>query len=91
MNRSQDPIPRKLQRIGVGETIVKFLRKMPACSGPVHSAGTELYSYLLPIGRWKGQKIVIPRGSDRWSRTSRRHVGMLRNMATTLDIEIVEE
>jgi hypothetical protein len=80
----------KTQRLGIGETIRAFLNRESAYGGTLQSTGNTIYSYLYPVGVWKGNKVEAPMIADSMSRTTQRHCRMLRMMATIQGIEIVE-
>ncbi len=60
----------------------------------LNTNGTILWSYILPIGAWdvdsKGQDVVCIRPSEAWyTRTTLRHRGMLKDMATSKRIPLM--
>lgn len=77
------------QRVGIQVAVKSFLEKKSAYAGTLQSTGDTLYSYLTPIGVWNGGKIdIVVNGKE--SRTTGRHVDMLRMMAAALHIGINE-
>lgn len=58
-----------------------FLRGEVGSSRSMTSSGDRLYSYQSLIGLRVGEKGVVVMRPGRWSRTTARHVGILREIA----------
>ncbi len=78
------------QRGRLGETISSFLKKEVAYGGSILTDGTRLYSYMVVIGEWVGEAIELPNSGEFYSRTTTRHRNMLKDMATSRGIRLVE-
>lgn len=72
------------------EAVVKFLQKERAWAGAVTSDGQRLMSYGVVIGYWDGDRIILPESTKFYSRTTSRHRGMLRNVATDRGILYID-
>ncbi len=79
-----------VQRGRLAETISSFLKKEVAYGGTLSTDGGRLYSYLVVIGEWNGEAIELPDSGEFYSRTTTRHRNMLKDMATSRGIRLVE-
>lgn len=69
------------------DVVEAFLRRERADSGHLHSDGGTLRSYAMPIARWvDGGKVQIVDRSDSPSRTTSRHINMVRKAVPPLRI-----
>lgn len=69
-----------------------FLAHRLGAGGTLKSLGSRLCSYNVVIAEWYWGTIII-RGADPGgveTRTTRRHKGMLRDMATARGIQVIE-
>jgi len=80
----------KNQKKSLIDTIGAFLHKDSAYGGSLNSDSGRLYSYLVVIGGWDGDVVRLSKASFEYSRTTARHRNMLRAMATTQGIQIIE-
>lgn len=67
-----------------------FLRGEIGASRSMTTNGRELYSYQSLIGLRVGEKGVVVVKPTRWSRTTGRHVGILRDIAQRCGYTITE-
>ena len=70
------------------ETIGRFLNKQLAYGDTLISDGNRLYSYLVVIGEWKRDVLVIPDADKFVIRSTERHKKMLKAMATSQGIQV---
>lgn len=80
----------KNQKKSLIDTIGAFLHKDSAYGGSLNSDSCRLYSYLIVIGEWDGDVIRLLKVNKGYCRTTDRHCGMLRAMATAQGIQIIE-
>ena len=62
--------------------ITHFLQGEPGWTRTLTSDGRRLMSYGVVIGVWEQGRVVLPGAGTSYSRTTSRHRGMLREMAT---------
>jgi hypothetical protein len=86
----KEVINMKNQRRNLTDTIGAFLHKELSYGGSLMSDGGRLYSYLVVIGEWDGDVVKLPQGSLEYRRTTTRHCSMLKAMAATQGIQIIE-
>ncbi len=74
----------------LAQVIELFLNKTPGVGGVLTSDSQRLLSYGRCIGQWQGDKILMPDMDVFYSRTTSRHRGMLRTMASLRNVSILE-
>jgi len=79
-----------LQRSRLVEVVGKFLDGEVGFGGSLMSDGCQLYSYMVVIGRWDGEAVRLPNPQRFYSRTTSRHRNMLRDMATSRGIIVID-
>ena len=72
------------------EVIQAFLRKERLHSGNLFSDGDKLFSYNTIIAKWI-EPYVLRINRTRYSNTTSRHLGILRNEMNESDLDRVEE
>ena len=73
----------------LAQVVELFLNRTPGVGGTMTSDGKRLLSYGIVIGEWVGKEILMPEYGVVYSRTTSRHRGMLRTMASVRNIQII--
>ena len=74
----------------LAEIVKLFLDKTPGAVRGLTSDSVRLLSYGICIGEWQGDKILMPDTDVDYSRTTSRHRGMLRTMASLRSVSILD-
>ena len=79
-----------LQRSRLAEVVSSFLDGRGGVGGSLMADGRLLYSYSTVIGRWEGEAVRLPNSRRFYSRTTGRHRNMLRDMAKSRGINVID-
>ena len=82
---------RSSRQLRLTEVIAKFLDREVAYGKVLNTDGTVLWSYTLPIGMWEEGCVCLPPVEMWYTRTTLRHRNMLRDMATSRNIPILNQ